>query len=1454
MSETVRDRLRRMEEAQDPSSALAPEAWKEVERLAKRIRDAGREGRFEDAVESSYLAGLLLWYRYVAGQDRGDFDLAVAYLTVCVVTDPPWPIPDPLLPFVVDSAAVTATSGLETLMDRPSEGIGDQVRLWEHLVQIGPVDGPVRGRCLSHLGIALSIRHQLTHSVDDLRRCLAVERESVEVTSAYHPLWGRLVDNLVLTLGKWSQLAASAPTPSDAISHLDEGIACARDLTETVPDVPAAQPGRCRILNGLGVALRDRATHSGSHADLDDAITVSRRAVDSTPPGDRSSSLHFASLSSTLRMRFVRQRSAADLAEAVDLGKRAVDASSADDPERGQCFTNLAGVLHERYRVDKDPADLAAAASAAREAARVTPPGHRDRAVTLGQLCVVLRDSYLSTGRTGDLNEAAGAAREAVVAAGPGAAQRRSVLVNAALALHACAEHLGDLTAAEEAVAQSREVLRLASGAGNGPVKDLVMLASALETRRRLREERPSAGAAQQDGACPDLDEAIALRRQTIGHSAPNSWEPALHRAQLAAALQRRANIPGRQDGSAASVADLDEAVVHGETAAQSLDEGHADRPAVLANLSDALKHRSQITGSLTDMDRAVSYSRQAVRAMADDHPELLRSRRRLAEALRLRGARQGRMEDLDEAVALGRSAADAARAELSGEAADMLPSLLSDLGDCLRSRSEFTGSSADLNEAIVLGRRAVDATPQDSADRPAMLNRLSAALFRRAKSGSAGDLTEAILMTRSSLASEPADSPLRAVLTANLGGMLWGRYEATADVTALDEAIALGRAVLDETATDDETAGRASNLGAALRLRYERTGDAPSLDEAVALARHAVRLTGPSEPARLKMFFGLGRALGSRAERDASAEDREESARVFAEAAEAPSAQAALAIQAAREAASLLARPTSTDRASRERAAQLLEAAVRRLPQAAPRRLERRDQQSSLAAFSGLAADAAALALNGPAAPSRQAARALQLLEQGRGILISQALDTRSDLTDLEARHPDLAQRFRRLRDELDEIGDTGAVGPPSPGTGTAPYTFPSPIPHDLRARTAAALEATVARIRELPGFEGFLLPPETDFLARQAEQGPIVQINVSDYRSDAILVTKDGIRSLALPGLSLPTVVAQTDAFYAALADAHDPALDAPHRIGAQRKAATVLEWLWDEAARPVLDELGFGPGEGDGPLPRMWWILGGPLSLLPIHAAGRHGGPPDERARHTVMDRVVSSYTPTVRALGHARERVASRTTDRALIVAMPTTPDGEPLPFAAREAERVRRHYPDSRLLVRTPDVMEDRPVKRRVMEELPHCAVAHFACHGHSDPVNPSDDRLLLEDHRTDPLTVAELARHRLGQAQLAYLSACRTALSPAVRLADEAIHLASAFQLAGYPHVIGTLWEVVDEHAADVADAFHSGIAPQHGGIRTARSAYALHDAIRTARDRFPRTPTRWACHVHFGA
>lgn len=209
-------------------------------------------------------------------------------------------------------------------------------------------------------------------------------------------------------------------------------------------------------------------------------------------------------------------------------------------------------------------------------------------------------------------------------------------------------------------------------------------------------------------------------------------------------------------------------------------------------------------------------------------------------------------------------------------------------------------------------------------------------------------------------------------------------------------------------------------------------------------------------------------------------------------------------------------------------------------------------------------------------------------------------------------------------------------------------------------------------------------------------------------------------------------------------------------------------------------------------------------------------------------------------------------------------MPTTPglpdDGRLFNVSA-EAGLLAGLLPDPLALVE-PAPVTDRhvagdllPARDRVLSELPHHAIAHFACHGTHDPADPDGGRLLLHDHRDRPLTVADLARVKLEHAELAYLSACATALNTNAVILDEAIHLTSAFQLAGFPHVVGTLWNVDDETALDLARDFYTALKDERTGtFDTTRAARALHDAVRRQRDLYPGTPSLWAAHLHAGA
>ena len=92
-----------------------------------------------------------------------------------------------------------------------------------------------------------------------------------------------------------------------------------------------------------------------------------------------------------------------------------------------------------------------------------------------------------------------------------------------------------------------------------------------------------------------------------------------------------------------------------------------------------------------------------------------------------------------------------------------------------------------------------------------------------------------------------------------------------------------------------------------------------------------------------------------------------------------------------------------------------------------------------------------------------------------------------------------------------------------------------------------------------------------------------------------------------------------------------------------------------------------------------------------------------------------------------------------------------------------------------------------------MKALKHCDIARLACHATADQLQPMQSALLLGRDVLKRLTLEDIMRMDFdahGHAPVAYLSACSTAEIKVRNLADESIHLASAFQLAGFMHVV----------------------------------------------------------------
>ncbi len=819
------------------------------------------------------------------------------------------------------------------------------------------------------------------------------------------------------------------------------------------------------------------------------------------------------------------------------------------------------------------------------------------------------------------------------------------------------------------------------------------------------------------------------------------------------------------------------------------------ERRGCRSNLAIARTARFEVFGDAADLDHAVRELRTCLDGVAasDLVPGRLSN---LAASLASRAEITGDRMDLDEAVRLLEQAVT-----LTNDPREQAE-YLSNLAAAHQDRFILSGDTTDLDLEVEAARKAVVTAAEDPIVGPAMRNNLGLALrsrYQRLRRDE--DLDDAVAQFEHALGDVPPGAE-RARYLSNQSTALRVRFSRHGRRHDIDEAVRTGAEAVGTSGLPSGVAARhRSNLCAALSSRFGVTGHVADLDDACAVGRLASESVPPHDRSRGSIFANLGLALLKRAEHLGREQDLVQAAQAYADAATSPGAPPlvrAISAQACGRVNADLGRWSAATEAFGQ--------AISLLGEVANGDLDLDDQSHLLGDLAGLGSAAAAAAL----ADDGDARRALALLERGRGVMLTRLLNVRGDLDELRARDEHLADTFDGLRHELNRA-------------------VPAQVEHRperaaRRTRLARDRDDLVREIRGIPGHEMFLLPRVTDDLLRSPVDGPVVAINVAAHRCDAVVLSAAGVRSFPLPGLSQAEAIVQANKFLLAVHDPNTP--DADQHI------TEVLEWLWDAVAADVLDELGpLLPQGGGGTPARVWWMPTGALSVLPIHAAGHHDVP-----GRSVLDQVVSSYTPALRAL-HEAAKQEPAAVDLPLIVAVPNPPGARELPGARSESEQVASWFSG-----RATVLVDEDAHREQVLAALLDCTWVHFACHADTDADRPFESSLRLQD---DVLRARELSALRIRSGSLAYLSACTTAFG-GTGLFDEAIHIASVCQLAGFRDVVGTLWRVKDIPAEKMAEWVYRELAEL-------RPAFAVHAAQRGLRERYSGYPHLWASHVHIG-
>jgi CHAT domain-containing protein len=537
--------------------------------------------------------------------------------------------------------------------------------------------------------------------------------------------------------------------------------------------------------------------------------------------------------------------------------------------------------------------------------------------------------------------------------------------------------------------------------------------------------------------------------------------------------------------------------------------------------------------------------------------------------------------------------------------------------------------------------------------------------------------------------------------------------------------------------------------------------------------------------------------------------------------------------------------------------ACKVLSESIAMLQDVSPLSLDEKDRQKRLRIFGGMSTTACMCYLL-----LDDAETAVEILEAGRGIMANTAMKQHDQLAPLRDANPELHKQYIELRQLL-----------------SLPLPIERPRIQDLvmmRNENQAKLERLEHKIHQLPGLDALNKTLTASQICRLADRGPLVVFCVDASRSYAIVITEESIVSLELAELLWDDIQANIPLI---AGDDRLSLLPPSKRTIAKKKMKALLTWLWDTAVEPILAHLQFLSDVPLQHLPRLWWVSGGLMGLMPLHAAGKGSKLPTENTHA----HVISSYTSSFSALVFARDcqsKTSANSEPRVALVTMPWTAGRSDL-ATEDEAQAVRDAFSSAAGLEPSNMLKElCQPTAEEVLCQIRNSQtdIFHLSCHAEPDLDDPSLTALLFGNDPNaltpEPLPIAQLRKYNSAAdlssraPQLAYLSACCTAQQYDLKLLDENIHLAAIFQVMGYPAVIGTLWEADDKAAAFIAKAFYEELFRLRQeerigmGIVTRQDhiVYALHEAVSACRaTKFGRTKgvddvLLWANFVYFGA
>ncbi len=838
---------------------------------------------------------------------------------------------------------------------------------------------------LAELGMAWLLTFERTHDPRSMTNAVRAARCALAVCRPDPP--DRAV---VLTLVTNVLASAQLLRPEPALAHT--AVETAREcLARTEPGDPQ-RPVRMSLL-AFALQLLSRLT--GDPGVAGEATDLARSAITAVHPGDPQRPL-MAMKFGYLLLGDGDGIDTGALDEAIAAFESAVQDLPQDHFQYPRCQAGLGIALRLRWDRDGDPAALDRAIGALRAAVAGAPERHPDVPTWLAGIADSLGARGARRRSTDDADEAIAIYRHLISAPGDGRADR--MLDLAATALRLRFELTGDestLVELVELVERVREALRS---------EELDE-----ESARHLRSILGMAltDLAQHTTDDDHLREGLAVLRDLAADPAQSPDAAAVNSCNLSQLLYQQYERTGEG---------LPDAI---RAARQAVDQDVGtphERIEPLINLAALLCRNGAL-------DEAVSLGRRAVDDCPSDHPRTTMVLSAFADILRQRFLRFGNVAELDEAIELLQKVTTHIGRDRNSDAL-----ALSRLAATLRARHDRWPDLATLEQALDAARRAIRELPVTHSERTkAQANLVVPLLQHYRRRGDAVTLAEAIDTGRQAVAATPRSHRGIGTRLANLATALSAEFRRTGRLDVLKEAIAADRRAVAVTAPGDPDRNLyLSNLSVVLIRHYEHTGEPGSLAEAVTAAREAVDGTPTDHPSRAIRLLNLATTLGLAAEHGDGVGRALEAMVVAEAAAGVANAAPSVRLGACRNRGRLGAATGQWDEA-----AEAFRQGVELLPQVVPRNLRRADAEHQLAGIDDVHVNAAASALF-----AGDPGGALAVLEQGRGVLASYALDARGEFAAVSDVAPDLATEAQQLIDELDRADATSIDGEPTPNT----------------------------------------------------------------------------------------------------------------------------------------------------------------------------------------------------------------------------------------------------------------------------------------------------------------------------------------------------------------------------------------------------------------------------------